>query len=787
MHSAPRLLLSLIVFCWLFGTGSVLGQQADYRTHPTLDFRFLHLGLAMEANPEEGSLTGEAAYDIRANVDGGDTLALDAAHMEIESVSVDGGEAEYRLHNDSLLVAVSDSTVRGNEHRVEIIYRATPRFGLLKNDRGTVWTSGLPLSNRHWVPLPDHPRAAFSVEWSVSLPSGYRLVASGVQTGEEVESADRITYRFASETPVPAPALTWAAGRFGYAVTDAGEAEVAVYHEEGAAEDSLRERLAGEAADALVRMEESTQQPYPHSRLNVVLLDDHHWETRTWGAATVFLYRNAGSLRTQLLRGVAAQWFGVRHREEQWGTAEAMNLYQTLLLPDGEEHLLETEAGFGSSDGEGGLVRATEATPYAVYAPGRWNAWQRGYPLWERPFMKRLIRETLPEAASAAPGVYGWEDYAERWYRSAGQPLFDPPYFVDRPGESTSEDDSVAVQDSVAYRVDYRFDEQQESLTLTFRALNGMYEELTAIRGIEVEAGGSRDTSRVTFTGREDSVVVSVSPLLNTFRLEAPGRPELHLEQHKPAPFLIYELRNAGQVSDRVEAARGLGEHTDNPDLQLAIQDYLGSDISPEVRAALLSSLSSITGGASGTEQRFLEGLESPHTAVRRSSLMALQNFTGNEQVLSRVQRFAMESGDREMFRNAARVLSSIAGTEQLSSFTDQVVASDTSGRRAIFAVSLLASAGGSERAVAYADQYTSEVFDYEVRSRAIRLLDQFDRSLEDWRERAESLLEDADPRIRYLAAEAIAGFEDPGADELLKQYLPDEYDARVREALGER
>lgn len=784
MHSAPRLLLPLIVLLWLSGTVSVLGQPADYPTHPTLDFHFLHLGLAMEANPEEGSLNGEAAYEIRANVDGGDTLALDAAHMEVQSVSVDGAAAEYRLHNDSLLVAVTDSTVRGAEHRVEVTYRATPRFGLLKNDRGTVWSSGLPLSNRHWVPLPDHPRASFTVEWTVSLPSGFRLVASGVQTGEEVESVDRITYRFASETPVPATALAWAAGRFGYIVTEAGETEVAIYHEEGAAGDSLRERLSGMAAEALERMEENTGQPYPYQRLNVVLLDDHHWETRTWGAATVFLYRNAGSLRTQLLRGVAAQWFGVRHRAERWGNAEAMNLYQTLLLPEGENLLLEAEAGFGSSPGEEGMVRSTEATPYAVYAPARWNAWQREFPLWERPFMKRLMRETLPEAASAAPGVYGWEDYAEHWYRSAGQPLFTPPEFVGRASESATADSAMA-RDSVAYRVDYRFDEQKGSLTLTFRAQHGMYEELTAVQGIETGRGGSRDTSSVTFTGREDSVVVSVSPLLNTFRLEAPGRPELHLDQHKPAAFLIYELRNAGRISERVKAARGLGEHTDNPDLQLAIQDYLGSDISPEVRAALLSSLSRITGGASGTEQRFLEGLESPHPAVQRSSLMALQNYDGNEQVLSRVERFAMESGDREMFRNAARVLSSIAGTERLSSFTDQVVASDTSGRRAILAVSLLASAGGSERAIAYADQYSSEVFDYEVRARAVRLLDQFDRSLEDWRARAGSLLTDADPRIRYLAAEAIAGFEDPRADELLNEYLPDEYDARVREALG--
>lgn len=774
MHSIKR--STIFLFLCLLWTGTLLAQSHDYASRPVLDFGFGHMDLRIALNPDEGSLSGEVAYDVTARADGRDTLALDAAHMEIETVRVDGEEAAYRMRNDSLFVAVADSSVRGDSYSVSVAYRALPRFGLLKNPRGTIWTSQLPLGNRHWVPLPDHPRVSFTTAISLSVPSGYRVTAPGRKTAEEVNSVEQVTFTFESGVPVPASSLAWAAGPFRTGERSFGAKRLALYSEEGAAGDSLRETLLDAAVETVREMEKKAGRDYPYERLNVVLLDDHHWETRSWGAGVLFLYRNLGSLRAQLRRAIAAQWFGVYQREEQWADAGAMNLYQTLMAAGSDTLLLhpDPESLIPARD-SAGAVPATEG--YTVFGPQRWNSWQLGFPAWPRPALKGAMRRGLAAILERGEGVYRWEDYAESWYRETGQPQFTPPPVeqLARTGRT-----GEAPADSVVYRVDYRLDEQEGRLVLSFTALEGMYGELTAIRGIET-AAGARDTTQITFTGRSDSVAVSVSPTLNNFHLEAPGHPRLRLLQQKPAPFLIWELRNAETTERKAEAARSLSAHPDNPDLQLAIQDFLGRDPSPRVRAALLSSLAEITGGASGTEQRFLDALGDPHPEVRRAALLALQNYPDNPNVRARVERFAVNRERKEMFREAARVLSSISAVEAFSSFTDRVVDSDTSGQQAMFTVSLLADAGATERAVAYADQYLSPLFSYEVRARAIRLLSRFDRAAADWINRAEPLLDDPDPRVRYLAARALDTFGDREAQKLLEAEMADEYDARLR------
>ncbi|MDZ7771824.1 MAG: HEAT repeat domain-containing protein [Balneolaceae bacterium] len=456
-------------------------------------------------------------------------------------------------------------------------------------------------------------------------------------------------------------------------------------------------------------------------------------------------------------------------------------------------------AGTAGGAGEGNLPLtlderpgdSTAAGPYGVFGPAAWNRWQRGLPAWEGRGLKRVIRESIGGVLSEGPGVYGWEDYASGWYRSSGQPLFDPPDLADvvqgREGMQAGPEGGRAASDSVIYRVDYRLDEANGSLRLVFNARKGVYSELTALRGIAFGAGGGRDTTEVTFTGASDSVQVSVPPTARTFTLEGSAHPNLYLEQYKPAPYLIYEIRNAESLEQRVEAARRLGSHTGNPDLQLAIQDFMGGDPHPRVRAALMLSLADITGGAAGTEQQFLDALDSGSREVRDAALMALQNYPDNDRVRSRVESLAMGAEAGPLYRNAVRVLSSIGNGDQLNDFTARVIRSDTLGRKAIFAIGLLSGTGATDQAVDYAEHYTVPRFPYDVRVRAIGLLSQFNRSATDWVARAEELLGDPDPRIRYLAVRALDSFSAEAARELLQRHLAEEYDARVRPASTSR
>lgn len=96
--------LGLVVF--LFGLSSTIAQDFDYTSFPKLDFSFEELQLDLAINPQEGSIDGSASYRAAANIDGVDSLVLQAAHMEIRSVQIQGSEADFNLRNDSLIVSL---------------------------------------------------------------------------------------------------------------------------------------------------------------------------------------------------------------------------------------------------------------------------------------------------------------------------------------------------------------------------------------------------------------------------------------------------------------------------------------------------------------------------------------------------------------------------------------------------------------------------------------------------------------------------------------------------------
>ena len=310
-----------------------------------------------------------------------------------------------------------------------------------------------------------------------------------------------------------------------------------------------------------------------------------------------------------------------------------------------------------------------------------------------------------------------------------------------------------------------------------------MINELTTIDAYEVYPNRT-DTAEVTFTGAQDSVVLQVDPMISTLRLEAPERPDVYLNEYKPAPFLIHEFRNAESVEQRATAARKLGYHADNPDLQLAIKDFMSNETEPKVRAALLHSLADITNGATGTEQTFLDALDSNAESIRDAALMALQNYQDNDAVRNRVQGLAQNADSFGLFGKATEVYSTLASAEQFRSFAEGVIQQDSTGHRAIFVIQQLANMGEVEEAVGKAGLFATDEYSYEVRQMALNVLVQHDHTPADWLARAKSLLDTSDPRIRFLVVQGLARNQNQEVTDFLSDYMQDEYDARVYRAI---
>lgn len=760
-------LLTWATILFFFVSTRAQSSSFDYASHPKLDFSFDHLALELNINTEEQLLEGETTYEIVANISGVDSLVLNAAHMDIKGVQVNGNDVEYRLGNDSLFVALGETTELGNSYSVEIIYATSPNFGVHFESDGTVWTSALPLSTRHWLPVADHPRVTFTTDITLRIPGNFVAIAPGKSSTEEITSVEEKQVRWQSKRAIPASALWFAAGPFSSSQTSFGIKRIRILGDKEMMEKSGKKMLKT-AYEMLEQTEKEVGVEYPFETFNIVLLDDHRWETKHYAAGSTFLFANRGNLEAQLRRGIYAQWFGVLQREEQWSDAEAMNLFQTVLnqnLATDAIQMIEDEANPDAT-----------VNPYHAFSAKRWNRWQQFYPDWENEAWKQVIQQSLNNELASGGGVKTWNDYAERWYQASGQPWFSPPQLI--------VDQATSQQDSIIYRVDYNYDETNGELVLNFQALDSVVTELITLPVVEHTMQGA-DTMQVTFTGESDSIMLSLDPLVSYVTINTSTRDDITLKEYKPVPFVLSQLRNAESPEAKATAAYQLSQHADNPDLQLAINDLLSQEQPPEVKAALLASMGEITKGATGTEQQFLDALREDNIAIREAAVRALRHYQGNDQVIQSIQRAAIRSDTMPLIKQATNSLLAVvdsADTSPLTDFSQQVLNQDSTGNKAVFVLQKLAQHNkiDNDALVKNLLVLIGEKYEFSVRAKALDVLKKVDTDQEQWVSRIEDMLADNDPRIRFLAVRAAADLEFVNAENLLGERLLDEYDGRV-------
>jgi aminopeptidase N len=205
MQTIPKyLLLCFLWFCialWARGQD----HHARYLTLDVLSYRF-----EIDLNDSTDVIRGKADMHIafRKNVE---QFHLDLGYtpengkgMQVSQVTEDGRDLAFHQQHDRITLDIPPA-VQGSQRSYQITYSGVPADGLIitKNKFGdrTFFGDNWPNRGHHWLPLVDHPSDKAFVEFVVSAPDHYKVVAVGKMTAE-IQADGRICTHWSSTVPL---------------------------------------------------------------------------------------------------------------------------------------------------------------------------------------------------------------------------------------------------------------------------------------------------------------------------------------------------------------------------------------------------------------------------------------------------------------------------------------------------------------------------------------------------------------------------------------------------------
>jgi aminopeptidase N len=316
MKRVSRLALALLLGLNL----AVVFARDDYPRATALDAIHYRLRLEIKETGEEINAEMEILFEFRR--DGVQEVALDLVGLVVDQVT-EGGRAAHFTHADGRLkIALSGHYRSGDRCSLTIKYRGRPRDGLFikQNKFGdrAVFADNWPNRARYWFPAIDHPYDKATVEFFVTAPERYEVIANGMlRETISQQNGTKLTH-WSETTPIPTYCMVIGAAEF--AVIHAGSwngIPLLYYLYPKDRDNGIKDY--GRALQ-MIEFYSHLVGPYPYQKLALV-----QSSTRFGGmenASSIFFAENAingsGRLEGTVAHEIAHQWFGDSVTEADW-------------------------------------------------------------------------------------------------------------------------------------------------------------------------------------------------------------------------------------------------------------------------------------------------------------------------------------------------------------------------------------------------------------------------------------------------------------------------------------
>ena len=332
------------VFCFflLLIVSRILSAHDGYPRKTYADV--LHYEFALAINDSTDRIEGRALIIIKF-INEADSISFDLKSinaegkgMGVKSVSLGDKSIKWEQREKSLIVFFDNPVKQNDTLEFAIDYSGIPGDGLIisKNKYGnrTFFADNWPDRAHNYLPCIDHPYDKASVDFIITAPDKYKVVASGTLI-EESDLVGPMTLTHWSET-VPIPTKVMAFGAAEFAVQYAGKVNnipvwTWVYPEN-------RKEGFSDYAVAVKPLEyySTVIGPYPYKKLADVQSKTIYGGLEN--AGTIFYSENSvtglGKAEGLIAHEIAHQWFGNCVTEADWHhiwLSEGFATYMTEL------------------------------------------------------------------------------------------------------------------------------------------------------------------------------------------------------------------------------------------------------------------------------------------------------------------------------------------------------------------------------------------------------------------------------------------------------------------------
>jgi aminopeptidase N len=212
---------AVILFLFLITVkGLILAD--GYHRDPNVDI--IHYEFIISINDTTDNITGTAVVGI-GFTGPCKTVILDLKNsdsngkgMKVSSVSIAGKEVSWTHLGDKLTVNLPGTYDKDGSCEIKVSYSGVPRDGLIisknKFGRRTFFSDHWPDRASNYLPVVDHPSDKATVDFVVTSPSHYRVVASGYLVEESTMPDGTTLTHWKEDVPLPVKVMAFAAAPF---------------------------------------------------------------------------------------------------------------------------------------------------------------------------------------------------------------------------------------------------------------------------------------------------------------------------------------------------------------------------------------------------------------------------------------------------------------------------------------------------------------------------------------------------------------------------------------------